>query len=301
MNLVNFYFSMLALLAPLIVLVLIGTVWGKKGHDFPAQFITVLATTITTPALVFHTLVTTRISNAAMAEVAIGAVLALALAVVASAGMLKLSGLPVRKLLQTAAFPNSGNLGLPISHLAFGDAGLSTAIAFFAVCSFTQHTIGVRLLPGTSGMASPWKSPVLIAAVLAVACRLTGFLPPQWVLESAALVGSMTVPLMLLGLGHALAVIPAAGLRGGSIVGAIRLSLGLGAGYGSGWIIGMSPEVSSILALQMGMPCAAVSYMYARRYTDAGDVAAGAVLVSTLAFLLLSPMLLWLLGSNLAG
>lgn len=33
--------------------------------------------------------------------------------------------------------------------------------------------------------------------------------------------------------------------------------------------------------------------MYARRCTDVGDIAAGAVLVSTVVFLLLAPALLW--------
>jgi predicted permease len=103
---------------------------------------------------------------------------------------------------------------------------------------------------------------------------------------------------MLLSLGHALAVIPAAGLRIGSIVGTMRLLLGLAAGYAAGWLIGLPDEFSNILALQMAMPCAAVSYMYARRYTDMGDAAAGAVLVSTLSFLALAPALLWLVGST---
>ncbi len=41
------------------------------------------------------------------------------------------------------------------------------------------------------------------------------------------------------------------------------------------------------------MPCAVVSYMYVKRYTTQGDTAAGAVLVSTVAFLLLAPVILW--------
>ncbi|GGX25006.1 membrane protein [Pigmentiphaga litoralis] len=294
----HFYFSMLSVLAPLVVCVGVGVVWGKKNYPFAAQFITVLATSVSTPALVFSTLVTAKLSNEVLANVAGATALALGLCAVACAVALKVTGQPVRKLLQTATFPNAGNLGLPISYLAFGDAGLSTAIAFFAVCSFIQHTIGVRFLPNTQGIAAPWKSPILIASVSAALCRLLAWVPPDWIIESTKLLGSLTVPLMLLSLGHALAVIPAAGLRIGSIVGTMRLLLGLAAGYAAGWLIGLPDEFSNILALQMAMPCAAVSYMYARRYTDMGDAAAGAVLVSTLSFLALAPALLWLVGST---
>lgn len=295
---VQFYFSMLTLLAPLIVCVGVGLVWGKKNYPFAASFITVLATSVSTPALVFSTLVTAKLSNELLATIAGATIAALTLCAIGSAFLLKLAGIPVRKMLQTATFPNAGNLGLPISYLAFGDAGLSMSIAFFAVCSFIQHTAGVRMLPHTGSIAKPWKSPVLIASLSAVACRVFEFVPPAWILDSARLLGSLTVPLMLLSLGHALAVIPAAGLRVGSVVGGMRLLMGTLAGYGGAWLIGLPADVSGMLALQMSMPCAAVSYMYARRYTDMGDAAAGAVLVSTVSFLVLAPFLLWLVGST---
>ncbi len=300
MGVLSFYFSMLSLLAPLLVVAGVGAVWAKKGHDFPTQFITVLATSVTTPALVFHTLVTTKLSNAVMASIAGATVLALVASMLISAAALKALKLPVRKLLQTTAFPNAGNLGLPISYQAFGDAGLSTAIAFFAVASFMQHTVGLRTLPNTGTIAPAWKNPVLVAAVAAAACRVFGYQPPVWIMESAELLGSMTVPLMLLSLGHALALIPPSGVRVGSVIGSLRLVIGLATGYGAAWLCGLPADVVNSIALQMGMPCAVVSYMYARRYTDMGDAAAGAVLFSTLVFLLLAPLLFWALASPAA-
>ena len=47
------------------------------------------------------------------------------------------------------------------------------------------------------------------------------------------------------------------------------------------WALDLEAVLAGALTLQMAMPCAVVSYMYARRYTDLGDTAAGAVLVST--------------------
>jgi len=101
------------------------------------------------------------------------------------------------------------------------------------------------------------------------------------------------VPLMLLSLGHALALIPSNGVRDGAKVGAIRLVVGLVTGLAVVWAMDLEPVLAGALTLQMAMPCAVVSYMYARRYTPLGDTAAGAVLVSTVVFLLLAPLMLW--------
>ncbi len=288
----QFYLSALVLMLPLLSCVGIGVWWGKRDIPFGGAFITTLVTSVTTPALVFHTFVTTHLDDRALADVAAATLLALLLCALVGALLLKLCKLPVRTLLPTAFLPNAGNLGLPISQMAFGDAGLSVAVAFFAVNSFVMHTIAVRLLPGVNTKGS-WKSPILLASVVAVAMRMLHIPVPEWLIETARMLGAVTVPLMLLSLGHALALIPSNGLRDGAKVGAIRLVVGLAAGLAVVWALDLEPVLAGALTLQMAMPCAVVSYMYAKRYTPLGDTAAGAVLVSTVVFLLLAPLMLW--------
>ena len=101
-----------------------------------------------------------------------------------------------------------------MSQLAFGDAGLSVAVAFFAVNSFIMHTVAVRLLPGVNTRGS-WKSPILLASLAAVGMRVAHVPVPDWLIETARMLGAVTVPLMLLSLGHALALIPSGGVRDG--------------------------------------------------------------------------------------
>jgi len=288
----QFYLSAIVLMLPLLFCVGIGLYWGKRDLPFGGNFITTLVTSVTTPALVFHTFVTTHLDNRALADVAAATLIALLLCALICAALLKAWKLPVRSLLPTAFQPNAGNLGLPISQLAFGDAGLSVAVAFFAVNSFVMHTIAVRMLPGVNTKGS-WKSPILLASVVAVALRLLNVPVPAWIIETARMLGAVTVPLMLLSLGHALALIPSNGVRDGAKVGAIRLVVGLVTGLAVVWAMDLEPVLAGALTLQMAMPCAVVSYMYARRYTPLGDTAAGAVLVSTVVFLLLAPLMLW--------
>lgn len=288
----QFYLSAIVLMLPLLSCVGIGLYWGKRDLPFGGNFITTLVTSVTTPALVFHTFVTTHLDDRALADVAAATLIALLLCALISAALLKAWKLPVLSLLPTAFLPNAGNLGLPISQLAFGDAGLSVAVAFFAVNSFVMHTIAVRMLPGVNTKGS-WKSPILLASVVAVALRLLHVPVPAWIIETARMLGAVTVPLMLLSLGHALALIPSNGVRDGAKVAAIRLVVGLATGMAVVWALNLEPVLAGALTLQMAMPCAVVSYMYARRYTPLGDTAAGAVLVSTVVFLLLAPLMLW--------
>ena len=222
---VQFYLSAIVLMLPLLFCVGIGVYWGKRDLPFGGSFITTLVTSVTTPALVFHTFVTTRLDDRALADVAAATVLALLLCALAGALLLKVLKLPVRTLLPTAFLPNAGNLGLPMSQLAFGDAGLSVAVAFFAVNSFIMHTVAVRLLPGVNTRGS-WKSPILLASLAAVGMRVAHVPVPDWLIETARMLGAVTVPLMLLSLGHALALIPSGGVRDGVKVAAIRLITG---------------------------------------------------------------------------
>ena len=285
---VQFYLSAIVLMLPLLFCVGIGVYWGKRDLPFGGSFITTLVTSVTTPALVFHTFVTTRLDDRALADVAAATVLALLLCALAGALLLKVLKLPVRTLLPTAFLPNAGNLGLPMSQLAFGDAGLSVAVAFFAVNSFIMHTVAVRLLPGVNTRGS-WKSPILLASLAAVGMRVAHVPVPDWLIETARMLGAVTVPLMLLSLGHALALIPSGGVRDGVKVAAIRLITGLAAGLLVVWALDLEAVLAGALTLQMAMPCAVVSYVRAPLYgpgrhrrrrgagVDGGVPAAGAV------------------------
>lgn len=295
-ELAQFYFTATLLLAPLLTCVGIGVIWGKRDRSFRGDFVTTLVTSLTSPALVFHTFITTKLDDRALADIAGATLAALAVAAVLAMILLKIMRLPVRTLLPTAFLPNAGDLGLPIAQLIYGDSGLSIAVAFFAVNSFVMHTLAVRLLCSERKQGR-WKSPVLIVAITAVALRFLHVPVPDWIVETSRMLGMMTVPLMLLSLGHALALIPFSSVRRGAVVGVIRLVVGLGAGYLVVWALNLPTGLAQTLLLQMAMPCAVGSYMYTRRYTDMGDTAAGAVLVSTCLFLMLTPFLMWWIRS----
>ena len=292
------YAQISTLLLPVICCAAIGAVWAIKKRPYPAEFVATLATVVSTPALVFHTLMTTRLDNSQLLDIGGASLLGLAVAALLGAMGLRAMKLPVFTLGPAATFPNAGNLGLPIAQLAFGDIGLAVAITFFAINSVVQHTLGVWITTRGGDHSHRWPKGVLLVCLLVVVLRATGSTLPDPIIESTRLVGSLAVPLMLLSLGYALATVSHAGIRQGAFVGALRLIAGLLAGAVVVYALDLPPLVASVLTLQLAMPVAVVSAIYVQRFSKYGDVAAGAVLVSTAAFFVLCPLLIWLAAAH---
>lgn len=292
LTLISVYVTALATVAPLVMCGGVGFIWGKRKLAFDAEFVSTLVTLAGVPALIFHTLYTTSIDNAALLDISYASTLAIALSIGFCWAVLKVTRTPVRENWQLASFPNSGNLGLPLSALAFGEVGLSVAIVFFAVCTFIHNTVGLRTISSDEQGASG-KLLVVGSAVLAIVARVSGITLPEWSLNGLSLIGSITVPLMLFSLGVTLSTISTKGLKAGSFVATLRLSAGLLSAIIACWLLGTPTTLAAIIVLQMAMPCAVIGYVYVARFAPSnGHVAASAVLVSTLIFLATSPLLI---------
>jgi len=110
---------------PVVSIVVAGIVLGRLKRVDPGPLNTVTIYVLA-PALVFHSLVVTDLPLVTLARVGLG-VLAFTLGMVAASELLG-RALGQREpflgsLVLIAAFPNAGNLGIPISDIAFGLVG----------------------------------------------------------------------------------------------------------------------------------------------------------------------------------
>jgi malate permease and related proteins len=279
-------------LAPVVVGITTGWLWARSGRRLDAAGLTQLLTTLGTPCLIFAGLARARLTPEAVATTAVAAILALALIALLGAVALRLLGLSVRTFFASVAFPNAGNLGLPIALFALGDEGFAHAIVFFAFSSIGNFLVGQAVAAGGLGIGALFRMPLVWAACGGILVSLLGIPLPRPLSGSLELLGAMTIPLMLLLLGSSLAQLKLASGGRAAIVAALRFGIGLGVGIVVAWGVSLEGTARATLILQCAMPISLYSYLFAQRFGNAPEEVAGAVLVSTLLAALTVPLVL---------
>ncbi len=287
--------TILAAVLPVLLTALIGFLWVRSGRSIEAGVLTPLVADLGTPCLIFSTLSKAVIPPWAFAEMATATALSLLTFVVIGMVVLKLSGLKIRTYLPAISFPNSGNLGLPMALYAFGQQGLSYAIAFFSIASIANYTIGQAIAAGRADWRFMIRMPLVHAVWLGILVALFRVELPLWLSNTVSLLGGLTIPIMLLMLGSSLARLRVAAFPRAVAISALRLSMGAVVGFGVAWLFGLEGTARAVLIMQCAMPVAVYSYLFAQRWNNEPEEIAGLVVVSTLAAVVTVPTLLTLL------
>ncbi|HMX17433.1 MAG TPA: AEC family transporter [Rhodocyclaceae bacterium] len=247
------------------------------------------------PALVFSAL--------AAKSFAIGDHAMLALAgsvVILGSGLIgwpiaRLSGIAPKTLVPPMMFKNSGNMGIPLIVLTFGDQALPAAVVLFLVENLLHFSLGAWMLDHRVRMLDLWKNPVMAAGLAGLAVSLGGVAlwPPA--VTAIRMLGDVSIPLLLFSLGVRLAQ-SAFHVWGAGLVGALATpAAGLAVAIACRPLLESGQE-AAILLLFGALPPAVLNYMFAERYRQepdkvasivmTGNVAALAVVSAVLAYIL---------------
>ncbi len=286
--------SLFAVIAPVFLVAGIGYLWVRVRWPFDTEMITRLSTTIGVPFLVLDVMTRVDLTTTALASMAAAATLSVLIMATAGLILLRALRLPLPPYLPALTFGNTGNMGLPLCLFAFGEAGLALAIAFFVVTATLNFTLGVAVASGQFAMRALVKTPVIWALALALVLRVTGTPLPAFLANTVELLGGITIPLMLLALGAALANLRPGGLGRAAGLSAFKLAVGLGAGLLVVWALGLTGTIRGVVLIEATMPVAVFNYLFAQRYDNRPEEVAGMVLSSSLMALVLLPGLLWL-------
>lgn len=286
--------SLFAVLAPVFIAAAIGFGWAKRGQAYPTDFIARLVMSVGTPCLVLSTLSRTNLNPQAFSSMAAACLLSMVVMGIIGFVISKIVNLHWHVLVPAFMFPNTGNMGLPISLYAFGEQGLALAVAFFLTLSVIQFTIGFALSGGATSVKELVRNPIVVSLVLAMPVVFFHLQLPRWLANTVDLLGGMTIPLMLLTLGVSLASIRMHHVGKGLVLGGIRILLGAAVGWGLGVLLGLEPLARAVLAVQSSMPVAVFNYLMAVRANRAPEQVANLVMCSTaLSFLVLPVILAW--------
>jgi predicted permease len=287
--------TILGAIVPVLLTASIGYAWTRAGRNVDSHSLTLLVTEIGTPFLVFSTFAKTTIPPGAFAASAGASAAILAGFVLAAALVLRLLHLPWRTYLPALAFPNTGNLGLPLALYAFGPEGLSYAIVFFTLCSLTNFTAGQAIAVGSIRWRAILRMPIIYAAILGVGVSMLGIELPLWLANTVSLLGSITVPLMLLMLGVSLGKLRVAAFPRALMLATLRIGMGVAIGFAVTTLFGLHGVAKEALIQQSAMPVAVFNYLFALRWDNHPEEIAGLVVVSTLLAIVTTPVLLYVL------
>jgi hypothetical protein len=287
----------LSVVLPVVLTTAVGFVWSRLGHPLNSKDVTELVGNVATPCLIVSTFQTTKLPFEALGAMAGATALCILLFAAIGAAILMAAGLSLRTFLPSISFPNAGNLGLPLSLYAFGQEGLGYAIAYFSISSVANFTLGQMIAAGRANWAGLVRQPILYAVVLGVGLAYAQVQLPAWAGTTVGLVGSLTVPLMLLMLGAALGRLRIGDFGRALFVSVVRLGMGAAVGIAVAWGLGLTGALAAVLILQAANPVAVYNYLFAQRWGNEPEAVAGVVVLSTLLSLLTVPLLLaWLLA-----
>ncbi len=283
--------QLLAIIAPILICAGLGYAWARKGIDYPVEFVTRAVMNIGAPCLILASFNESEIDVGLLGEITAATLSMMLLMLLASGAMIRLLRLKTSTFLPSLLFPNVGNMGLPLCLFAFGETGLALGLAVFLVVFTLQMSFGILLVAGRGKFRELLKQPVLWATAIAVAMVLGDWSLPEWLANTAGLLGDITIPLMLMTLGVSLADLKVGNWRHSLWFSVARVLGGFGIAVLVAKLFGLEGVERGVLILQASMPVAVFNYLLAVRYGREPGEVAGMVVMSTLLSFLLLPLI----------
>lgn len=285
--------TLFSIIAPVLICAAIGYGWAYMGRPYNTDMVTHLVSAVGVPCLVFTTLVNVDIDLDALGRMAGATFAALFIMGVAGFVILKVWKQSVRAFLPALVFPNTGNMGLPLALLAFGEEGMALAVAYFTVCIVIQFTVGVAVSSGVTSPMALMRVPTIYAMALALIFKISATAVPQWAANTIEILSGFTIPLMLITLGISLQQLKVGALGKSLSMALIRLLMGFGVGLALAEVFGFEGAMKGVLILQSALPVAVFNYLFAARYETEPQAVAGAVVISTVVSFATLPLLMW--------
>jgi len=276
------------------LLAFVGLIWFHKGPRYPVEFVTTLVLNIAMPALLFHTLATSVISMSSLTQMALSTLVVHIVFMLVAVAVLTLAGKNWRTCISLIV-GNSGNLGLPVCFLAFGEEGMAYAMMFFAVQCLLLFSLGDAILAGSASVARLMKSPILHSIWIGILVRFLDWNPPLLIMQSTQLLGQIVIPIMLITLGVSLAGMRASRLSMSILWSLIRTLLAAAVGFGVAQLMGLEGVARGVLIIQTMVPVAVFNYLLAVKHGHESSEVSGLILITHVGAIIYLPIVLGVL------
>jgi predicted permease len=289
------FLTILNIILPVIFVVLIGYLWNRYNKDFNPIAVTKLVANIGLPCLIYDSLTRSNLTINIYFKIFLSAFSVLAIGFLFGYLLIKIFRLPSIKLTTPLMHPNTGNMGIPLSLLAFGNEGLALAAGFASIVMVSHFTANTAISSGNYSLKRIILSPVLLSLIFSLIILFYKIEMPNFFNSITKILSGFVIPLVLLSLGISLSKINIKKLKIGFILGLFKLISGPFIGLLVVYLLKLDGNVAKVVILQASMPAAILTYLIAAQNNSYDQEIGTAVFVSTIGSAFSIPIILFFL------
>jgi predicted permease len=289
------FLTILNIILPVIFVVLIGYLWNRYNKDFNPIAVTKLVANIGLPCLIYDSLTRSNLTINIYFKIFLSAFSVLAIGFLFGYLLIKIFRLPSIKLTTPLMHPNTGNMGIPLSLLAFGNEGLALAAGFASIVMVSHFTANTAISSGNYSLKKIILSPVLLSLIFSLIILFYKIEMPNFFNSITKILSGFVIPLVLLSLGISLSKINIKKLKIGFILGSFKLISGPFIGLLVVYLLKLDGNVAKVVILQASMPAAILTYLIAAQNNSYDQEIGTAVFVSTIGSAFSIPIILFFL------
>lgn len=290
------FFRILSIIFPVFAIIAAGWLYARLRHraggGIDMAFANQLNMDVFVPALVFAALASKSFDLATYGRLAVGGLVLMLASGWVAWGLARLLRERPKTFVPPMMFVNSGNMGLPLMVLAFGDAALPAAVVLFFVENLLHYTLGTWLLDHHARLWTLWRVPVIFAALLAMTINFLDLAVWPPLLTAIKLMGDVAIPLLLFSLGVRLALSKWSDVRLGLIGMVARPVMGMAFAVLMAYWLHLDERDAAMLMVFGALPPAVLNYVFAERYQQEPAKVASLVMIGNLGALIFIPLAL---------
>ena len=285
------YIKIFETVFPLVVIVLVGFFYAR-ARPTDMTIANRLNMSVFIPALIFSVM-----ASKSFHIVQYQSLMLAGAAVVLGSGLLvwplcRLLGISSKTLLPPMMFNNSGNLGIPLIVLAFGEQALPIAVILFLTENVLHFTVGMYLMNPKTNVMVIVKMPMILATILGVIWSLNSWPLPTALSVPISMLGQISIPLLLFALGVRMKDVDLNNWRIGLLGGILCPLSGLIMALLWQFCFPLSEVDFAYLLIFACLPPAVLNYILAELHQQEPQKVASIVLIGNLLSLVTVPVLL---------
>jgi predicted permease len=276
---------------PLVFVVLVGFVYARwRSTDMTIA--NRINMDVFVPALIFSVMASGSFHVMQYKGLILGAAV-----IVVGSGLLawpvaKFMGVSTKTLLPPMMFNNSGNLGIPLMVLAFGESVLPIAVVLFLTENLLHFTLGMYLINPKTKLKSILTMPMVLATIFGLLFSFSGWSMPTSLSVPIDMLGQISIPLMLFALGVRMNDVDLTNWRLGLLAGILCPLTGLIAAFVWQQVWPVKEEYFAYLLVFACLPPAVLNYIVSELFQQEPNKVASMVLIGNLISLVTIPSIL---------